>query len=54
VSLDVSASKGSLQLRWLEITRSVWQEPQSITSVGSLKLKTPGQGSWAALVLAEQ
>jgi hypothetical protein len=28
VSLDVSASKGTLQLRWLDIARSVWQEPQ--------------------------
>jgi hypothetical protein len=54
VSLDISASKGTLQLRWLDITRSAWQEPQPVTGGGSLKVKTPGQGPWAVLVLAEQ
>ena len=51
VRLDVSAARGSLQVRWLDINRSAWQEPQTVTDAGTLQLTTPGTGHWAALIL---
>ena len=52
VSLDVSDARGSLELRWLDITRSVWQEPQSATAGRTLELRAPGNGHWAVLIVA--
>jgi hypothetical protein len=52
VRLDVSAAKGTLQVRWLDITRSTWQQPHTVDGGGTLELKTPGKGHWAVLVLA--
>jgi hypothetical protein len=52
VKLDVSTAKGTLQVRWLDISRNAWQQPQSVTGGGTLELKTPGTGHWAVLVLA--
>lgn len=52
VRLDISVAKGKLQVRWLDISRNAWQEPQTVTGGGILELKTPGKGHWAALVLA--
>ena len=52
VKLDVSAAQGPLQVRWLEISRSVWQQPQTVAADSTLELKTPAQGHWAVLVLA--
>jgi hypothetical protein len=51
VTLDVSEAKGTLQVRWLDISRSAWQEPQTVDAGGTLELKTPGKGHWAVLVL---
>ncbi len=52
VKLDLSAAEGALQLRWLDIDRSAWQEPRTIDGGGTLELRTPGKGHWAVLVLA--
>ncbi len=52
VKLDVSAVQGELEVRWLDIARSAWQEPQIVSGGGTMQLKTPGKGQWAALVLA--
>jgi hypothetical protein len=52
VTLDVSAAMGTLQVRWLDINRSAWQDPQTVESSGILELKPPGKGHWAVLVLA--
>ncbi len=53
VKLDVSQAKGTLQVRWLDINRSNWQEAQSVSGGQTLDLKAPGKGHWAALVLPE-
>jgi len=53
VTLDVSSAKGTLQVRWLDINRSRWEEPQSADGGGTLDLKAPGKRHWAVLVLAE-
>lgn len=50
VKLETSAAEGSLEVRWLDIARSAWQEPQIVSGGGKLKLETPGKGQWAALV----
>jgi hypothetical protein len=52
VKLDVSAAKGSIEIRWLDIARNVWQKRQTASGGGELELKTPGNGHWAVLVLA--
>lgn len=52
VRLDISAAKQSLQVRWLDISRSTWQEPQTVDGGGTWELRTPGQGHWAALAMA--
>jgi hypothetical protein len=54
VKLDVSAAKGPLQVRWLDIDRNTWQEPQTVAGGGTLELKTPGPGQWAVLVQPER
>ncbi len=50
VRLDVSAAQGLLQVRWLDITHSKWQQTQAVDGGGTLELKTPGKGHWAVLV----
>jgi hypothetical protein len=52
VTLDVAEARGTLQVRWLDINRGRWQEPQTIDGGGTLELKTPGKWHWAVLVLA--
>jgi hypothetical protein len=52
VTLDVSAARGSLQVRWLDIDRSTWQEPQTVDGGGTLELWTPGEGHWAVVIQA--
>jgi hypothetical protein len=53
VKLDLSALPGPRQVRWLDIARSAWQEPQTVTDGKTLELKAPGQGHWAVLILTE-
>jgi hypothetical protein len=50
VKLDVSAVRGELQVRWLDINRTVWSEPETVTANKTLTLKTPGDGHWAVLL----
>lgn len=50
VKLDVSAAQGALQVRWLDINRSTWREPTTVTTDGSLALQAPGDGHWAVLL----
>lgn len=50
MSLDVSASQGPIQVRWLDIDRTRWHEPQTVNPNKTLQLKAPGQGHWAAVI----
>ena len=52
VTLDVSAAQGPLEVRWLDINRSAWQEPETVALNRALRLEAPGKGQWAALILA--
>ena len=38
---DVSATKGTLQVRWLNISRSAWLDPQTAQGGKILELKSP-------------
>jgi hypothetical protein len=51
VKLDVSEARGTLRVRWLDITGGSWREPLDVEGGGLLELETPGGGHWAALVL---
>ncbi len=51
VQLDVSAATGSLQVRWLDINRSTWQTPRTVSGGGTLELKAPGKGHWVAVLI---
>jgi hypothetical protein len=53
VKLDVSAASGPLQVRWLDITSSAWEEPREAAGGGILELNTPAQGQWAVLVRSQ-
>jgi len=50
VTLDTTAMTGQLKLRWLNITTSEWGETTTHPAGQPLKLKTPGDGPWVALV----
>jgi hypothetical protein len=50
VKLDVSAAEGPLEVRWLDIEHSAWQEAQTADGGGQFELKAPGPGQWAVLV----
>jgi hypothetical protein len=54
VTLDVSAARGSLQVRWLDIAASEWQDEQTVGGGGTIELKAPRPGQWAVLVTAQQ
>ncbi len=51
VKLDVSAVPGELQLRWLDINKRQWQEPQTVEGGGTVELQPPAAGHWGAVVL---
>jgi hypothetical protein len=51
VKLDVSATPGSLEVRWLDINRSRWQEPQTVPGGGTLELEAPAKGHWGVVIL---
>jgi hypothetical protein len=54
VKLDVSAAQGALEVRWLDVARSAWQQPQTVTAGATLELNAPGKGHWAALIAKGQ
>lgn len=54
VTLDVSATEGPLQIRWLDIDQSVWSEPETVTANGTLTLKAPGDGHRAVVVQSKE
>jgi len=53
VTLDVRTASALLELRWLDIGRGEWQQPQVLGERATLKLKTPGKGHWVALVTSK-
>lgn len=50
VILNVSDAQGQLQLRWLDINDSTWQDTQYVEGGGSITLQAPGSGHWAIVI----
>ena len=54
IELDLSAAKGALTLKWLDVVRSAWQAEASVNGGSRQQLKSPGQGQWMALIASEK
>ena len=50
VSLDAKDAAAGLALRWYDIDAGTWREPEKVKGGGTLNLKTPGDGQWAAVI----
>lgn len=50
VELDMSDTNGSFQLKWLNINGNSWSSSTTFNGGGKAILKTPGNGSWVALI----
>ena len=54
MSLDTSAATGDLTVQWYDIDRGRWLPKEDVAVARRLRLKTPGQGSWAAVIRRER
>jgi hypothetical protein len=54
VKLDVSAAKGEMTLTWLNILKSEWSGETTMQGGGTVELKAPGEGQWAACLRVNQ
>lgn len=54
VTLNVGEARGPLQVRWLSIEETRWQSEAAPVSPGVITLRTPGEGSWIAVVAQAQ
>lgn len=52
VAVNLSAAEGPLEIRWINIMTSRWTAPESIAGGESVQISPPGEGPWAALLLA--
>jgi len=50
VTLDISAIKKSITIRWLDIMQCKWSDARRIEAESRLKLSCPSQGYWAVLI----
>jgi hypothetical protein len=50
VTLDVSAAKKPVKIRWLDIMKCQWKDAQAVQDGSRLKLRCPGPRYWAVLV----
>ena len=50
VTLNLKEAPSELTLRWYDIDNLRWSAPRAVRGGGTLKLKTPGSGQWAAVI----
>lgn len=50
VTLDLTDAPQQLKLKWLHVTESRWEEDTNIQGGGEVRLKTPGNGHWVAII----
>lgn len=50
VQIDLGKAAAPLTKRWLDIERSAWGTPTTISGAGRHTLTTPGPGQWAVLI----
>lgn len=53
VQLDISATKGNLKFRWIDIDSGEWGEETIISAGGKINLTTPGTGNWVGVAVKE-
>lgn len=53
VTADLSKADGELKVRWLNLERSTWTDPGTLSASEAVKLEAPGKGAWAVLIQAE-
>jgi hypothetical protein len=49
-NLDITPLKGMATVRWLDIMRSAWHDPQKVEAGKPIALASPSPGYWAVLV----
>ena len=54
VNIDLSQLRKKGTIRWLDINKSEWSKPEKIKGKGAVKITSPGQGQWVALIIAEK
>jgi hypothetical protein len=52
VVVDLSGANGNMELRWLNIPGSQWQESRTIEGNNRVRISTPMGGQWVALIIA--
>jgi len=50
VTLNLKRAAGSLSLRWHDIDAGTWGKAENVKGGGTIELKTPGDGQWAAVI----
>lgn len=50
VTADLSTATGALEVRWLNLDRSTWTRPHSISAGNDISLEPPDDGPWAVLI----
>jgi hypothetical protein len=50
VTLNTKGARGKRVVRWYAIDQGRWRAPEHVPAEGALRLNTPGDGQWAAIV----
>lgn len=50
VDLELPESENAWQIQWLDISKSSWNQNQSIETHGTVRLAAPGDGMWIVIV----
>jgi hypothetical protein len=50
VNLQLADNGNSWQIKWLDISKSIWRETRRITDEDNILLTTPGGGMWIAVI----
>jgi len=54
VYIDLSQLKNMGTIQWLDINESIWSQNEEIRGKDHVKITSPGQGQWVALIMAEK
>jgi hypothetical protein len=50
VSLDLNDVQGRINLKWLDISQSIWLEEDAVDGGGQVQISTPKEGQWLAVI----
>ena len=54
VRVELTPTERPLQLRWLDISTSLWEQKTTISGSGACTLQAPGSGHWVAVLTASK